>query len=82
MTAVPIFCSFSFGRGGRTMMGVSPAQVVETLAPMGVAGLGANCGEGIEPVMDALVEMRAALSSVTGGSSPVLRSIVLHHGAR
>ena len=54
------------------MMGVTPTQVVETLAPMDVSGIGANCGAGIEPVVDALIEMRAALSRVTEGSTPVL----------
>jgi 5-methyltetrahydrofolate--homocysteine methyltransferase len=72
VTALPIFCSFSFGRRGRTMMGVTPAQIVETFAPMALTGIGANCGEGIKPVVDALVEMRAALSQVAGSSTPVL----------
>jgi 5-methyltetrahydrofolate--homocysteine methyltransferase len=72
VTALPIFCSFSFGRRGRTMMGVTPAQIVKILSPMALAGIGANCGEGIEPVVDALVEMRAALSQVPGNSTPVL----------
>lgn len=61
VTDLPVFCSLSFGQGGRTMMGVSPAQVAETLWPLGLTAIGANCGEGIEPVVGALVEMRAAL---------------------
>ncbi len=61
VTDLPIFCSLSFGASGRTMMGVSPAQAAGALWPMGLAAIGANCGEGIEPVVSALVEMRAVL---------------------
>lgn len=66
VTDLPLFCSFSFGRGRadgspRTIMGVSPAQAAETLWPMGLHAIGANCGEGIPPVAAALDEMRAAL---------------------
>ena len=61
VTDLPLFCSFSFGGSGRTMMGVSPAQAAETLWPMGLTAIGANCGEGIEPVASALSEIRAAV---------------------
>jgi 5-methyltetrahydrofolate--homocysteine methyltransferase len=60
VTDLPVFCSLSFGSSGRTMMGVSPAQAVQTLWPMGLAAIGGNCGEGIAPVANALAEMRAA----------------------
>jgi 5-methyltetrahydrofolate--homocysteine methyltransferase len=62
VTDLPLFCSLSFGAGGRTMMGVSPAQAVKELWPMGLTAIGANCGEGIEPVASALVEMRTTVS--------------------
>jgi 5-methyltetrahydrofolate--homocysteine methyltransferase len=61
VTDLPVFCSLSFGGGGRTMMGVAPAQAAEALWPMGLTAVGANCGEGIEPVVAALTEMRAAV---------------------
>ncbi|MBN1642864.1 MAG: homocysteine S-methyltransferase family protein [Anaerolineae bacterium] len=61
VTGLPVLCSMTFARGGRTMMGVSPAQAVEALWPMGLVAIGANCGEGIEPVAHALVEMRKAM---------------------
>ncbi len=66
VTDLPLFCSLSFGRGGadgnpRTIMGVSPRQAAETLWPMGLTAIGANCGEGIAPVAAALDEMRAVL---------------------
>jgi 5-methyltetrahydrofolate--homocysteine methyltransferase len=72
VAALPIFCSFSFGRGGRTMMGVTPGQIVEALAPMGVTAIGANCGDGIEPVINALASMRDALAHQSGRLLPVL----------
>jgi len=58
---LPVFCSMSFGKKGRTMMGVSGKQAAEVLWPMGLAAIGANCGEGLEPVEIALQQMRAAL---------------------
>jgi 5-methyltetrahydrofolate--homocysteine methyltransferase len=72
VTALPVFVSLSFGAAGRTIMGVTPAQVVGTFAPMGVAAIGANCGEGIEPVVSALVEMRTALLSAGASGTPAL----------
>ena len=44
---LPIFVSLAYdpaGDSARTMMGVSPAQAVETLAPLGITALGFNCG--------------------------------------
>ncbi len=47
-TDLPLVCTFSFDRGLRTMMGVSPAQMAETLTAKGVSALGANCGTTLE----------------------------------
>jgi 5-methyltetrahydrofolate--homocysteine methyltransferase len=44
VTDLPIAVSFSFDRGTRTMMGVKPGQVIETIKPLGAAVIGANCG--------------------------------------
>jgi 5-methyltetrahydrofolate--homocysteine methyltransferase len=41
---LPLVVSFSFDQGTRTMMGHSPAEVVEAVAPLGVTAVGANCG--------------------------------------
>ena len=44
---LPIFVSLAYdptGDSARTMMGVSPQQAVEQLAPLGIAALGFNCG--------------------------------------
>jgi 5-methyltetrahydrofolate--homocysteine methyltransferase len=48
VTEVPLIISFSFDQGTRTMMGVSPADVVAAFEPLGVAAIGANCGRSLE----------------------------------
>jgi len=60
-TDLPVFCSLSFGRSGRTMMGVTPRDAVETLWPLGLDAIGANCGEGVGMITPVLTEMRQAL---------------------
>jgi len=60
-TDLPIFCSLSFGPKGRTMMGVKAGQAAEELWPLGLTAIGANCGEGIEPVVAALAQMKEVL---------------------
>jgi 5-methyltetrahydrofolate--homocysteine methyltransferase len=48
VTELPLIISFSFDQGTRTMMGVSPADVVAAFEPLGVAAIGANCGRSLE----------------------------------
>ena len=60
-TGLPIFCSLSFGRRGRTMMGVTAKQAALELWPLGLTAIGANCGEGLEMIPDVLSQMREAL---------------------
>lgn len=73
VTDRPVFCSLSFEASGRTMMGVTPAQAVETLWPLGLAAIGANCGEGLEVVELVLPQMRAALQEQWGvGRYPLI----------
>ncbi|HLV35599.1 MAG TPA: betaine--homocysteine S-methyltransferase [Spirillospora sp.] len=55
--AVPIVTTMTFDTKGRTMMGVTPVQAVQTLRELGAAALGANCGNGpaeIEGVIEAM----------------------------
>jgi 5-methyltetrahydrofolate--homocysteine methyltransferase len=76
---LPVFCSLSFGRGGRTVMGVTPAQAVETLWPMGLFAIGGNCGEGVQVMMPVLTEMRAALEDMAGSDGqekPASRALI------
>src|SRR5215831_15713332 len=47
-TELPLIISFSFDQGTRTMMGVSPADVVAAFEPLGVTAVGANCGRSLK----------------------------------
>jgi 5-methyltetrahydrofolate--homocysteine methyltransferase len=58
-SALPLVISFSFDRGTRTMMGLSPAQVIEAIAPLGMAAIGANCGRSLEDMMQVVQELAA-----------------------
>lgn len=54
---LPLFCTLSFGPAGRTMMGVTPEQVIETLCPLGLAACGGNCGQGPEQMVGTIRRM-------------------------
>jgi 5-methyltetrahydrofolate--homocysteine methyltransferase len=73
VTDLPVFCSLSFGASGRTMMGVTPAQAVEALWPLGLMAIGANCGEGVDVIELVLPQMHAALQELAGpGDYPLI----------
>ena len=57
---LPVFCTFSFDTHGRTGMGVSPVQAAQTMAELGAAAVGANCGHAPEEVLDFIPQMREA----------------------
>jgi 5-methyltetrahydrofolate--homocysteine methyltransferase len=63
-TDLPLFCSLSFGSGGRTVMGVTPAAAAQTLWPLGLTAIGANCGEGVDVIEPVLTQMRDALAEM------------------
>lgn len=56
---LPLVCSFSFDRGAFTMMGVTPAEVVEALRPAGLVAMGANRGMTLD-FMEQIVRDMAA----------------------
>ena len=58
-SALPLVVSFSFDRGTRTMMGLSPKQVIEAIGPLGIAAIGANCGRSLEDMMQVVQEFAA-----------------------
>ena len=62
---LPVFCSLSFGRKARTIMGVTPSQAANELWPLGLTAIGANCGEGLEMIPEVLTQMRQALPKAT-----------------
>jgi 5-methyltetrahydrofolate--homocysteine methyltransferase len=57
---LPLVVSYSFDQGTKTMMGLSPTQVVEAFAPLGVAAIGANCGKSLADTDVIVDELLAA----------------------
>jgi 5-methyltetrahydrofolate--homocysteine methyltransferase len=56
-SALPLVVSFSFDRGTRTMMGLSPTSMVEAIRPLGVAAVGANCGRSLADMERVVAEL-------------------------
>ena len=63
-TDLPLVASFSFDQGTRTMMGVSAADVVAAVVPLGVAAVGANCGRSLADTDALVAELLGAAPAV------------------
>ena len=62
-TGLPVIVSMVYDSGkdkDRTMMGNSPEDVVDEISKVGVDGIGANCGQGIEAFLPICSRMRQA----------------------
>jgi len=63
-TKCEVFCTMTFDKTiqgeFRTMMGVSPTEMVETLVAAGADLIGANCGNGIADMIGIVEEIRKA----------------------
>ncbi len=63
-TACEVICTFTFERNVngeyRTMMGVSPEQFAEAMLAAGADVIGANCGNGMERMIEIVRKLRAA----------------------
>lgn len=57
---LPVVVSFSYDRGTRTMMGVTPNQMAAQFNKSGADVLGVNCGKSLDDNLEALKELRAA----------------------
>ena len=55
---IPLVCSFSFDRGTRTMMGVSPEDVAAKIGVLNVDLLGINCGRSLVENLEVLRRLR------------------------
>lgn len=64
LTNLPVFCSLSFTGKGRTMMGLTARQAAEELWSLGLNAIGANCGNGLDPVEKAIQQMGEVLPGV------------------
>jgi len=67
-TACEVICTFTFERtvngDYRTMMGVSPTQFAEAMVAAGVDIIGANCGNGMERMVEIVRELRAVVPDI------------------
>lgn len=52
---VPVYCTMTFAKKHKTMMGNTVRQIIDTLVPLGISGIGMNCTLGPDkavPIMD------------------------------
>jgi len=67
-TTREVICTMTFQQTPdgefRSMMGISPAEMVAELIPEGVDILGANCGNGIEGMIQIVNEIRSCNSEI------------------
>ena len=54
---VPIIAHLTFTQEGQTPAGDTPEEVVEALAPLDLAAIGANCSVGSEPMLRVIEDM-------------------------
>ncbi|MEX1209911.1 MAG: homocysteine S-methyltransferase family protein [Candidatus Nanopelagicales bacterium] len=57
---LPVLVTLSFDTNLRTMMGVSPAMAVQSIAEMGADVIGANCGRGLDEMRIIAAQMAEA----------------------
>ena len=55
-----LVCSFSFDRGVKTMMGVSPSSFAREVEGLGLSAIGINCGKNLDDNINALKELSNA----------------------
>lgn len=56
---IPIITTMTFDTYGRTMMGVTPEQALETLKSFDPVALGGNCGNGPEEILSVIEKMHS-----------------------
>lgn len=67
-TSCEVFCTMTFekiiGGGFRTMMGISPSEMVESLVEAGADLIGTNCGNGMEDMIGMVKEIRSVNTTI------------------
>lgn len=67
-TACAVFCTMTFDKiiGGefRTMMGISPTEMTQTLVQAGADVIGANCGNGMADMIGIVKEIRKSNAQI------------------
>ncbi len=66
-TDLPVTATLSYDTAGRTMMGVTGAEAAERLTALGLAAVGANCGNNVADTEAAVREIKAV-----AGETPVI----------
>jgi len=56
---LPIVCQFTFGKEGKTLMGLDPSAIVETMKDTEIDALGANCSSGPETLFPVAQKMHS-----------------------
>ena len=64
VTDLPIAVTLSYDTAGRTMMGVTGTEAAERLTALGVAAVGANCGNNVADTEAAVREIKAGSGDV------------------
>lgn len=64
VTDLPVAATLSYDTAGRTMMGVTGTQAAERLVSLGVAAVGANCGNNVADTEAAVREIKAGAGDV------------------
>ena len=67
---LPVAATMSFDTAGRTMMGVTGAELAERLGGLGLAAIGANCGNNIPDTEAAVITMATASPGTAVISKP------------
>ncbi|MXW97875.1 MAG: betaine--homocysteine S-methyltransferase [Acidimicrobiaceae bacterium] len=67
---LPVATTMSFDTAGRTMMGVTGTEMAERLGGLGLAAMGANCGNNIADTEAAVISMTAASTGTPVISKP------------
>lgn len=62
---LPIAASMTFDTHGRTMMGTSPVEAIESLRESDLVAIGGNCGNGVAEIEIAIKAMHEADPSIT-----------------
>ena len=81
---LPVAVTLSFDTAGRTMMGVTGRAVAERLGPLGLAAIGANCGNNLADTEAAVIAIREGAPDVpvickANAGIPVFKGEHLHY---
>lgn len=86
VTRLPVTVTMTFESKGRTMMGVTPEQLVKFARENQLDAVGANCGKGPEELIDVIKKMRLADPDITliakanAGIPKLVNGVIVYDG--